>query len=350
MPEKKLNKLIMQYDYDLSVIIPANNEEFLSGTIQNILKQKRGRTEIIAVLDGGVWANPVIEKHPDVQVIYVPDTIGQRGATKLGIQLSKARFVMKLDAHCIWDEGYDVKMMEAFEKTGDNVVMVGIMRNLHVYDWKCPKCGKKEYQDRENICPIDGTTMKKKMLWEPRKGTYSQSYAFDSQPHFSYFSEYKQRPEYIKGKEEGLTESMSLQGSCWMATREKYWELQLTDPSFGSWGSEGIEVACKMWLSGGRVLVNHSTWYAHCFRTKPHFSFPYEQSGRGVDKTKARVWEHFFNGRFKQQIHPVSWLIEKFWPLSPGTPDDKRNNLGWTPEALALLKEKELGLKLKELV
>lgn len=51
--------------------------------------------------------------------------------------------------------------------------------------------------------------------------------------------------------------------------------------NYGSWGNQGIEVACKTWLSGGRVLVNHNTWYAHMFRTQgAEFGFPYPQSGR----------------------------------------------------------------------
>ena len=95
----------------------------------------------------------------------------------------------------------------------------------------------------------------------------------------------------------------------------------------GSWGNQGLEVACKVWLSGGRVLVNHDAWYAHMFRTQGgDFSFPYRQSNRGVQKTKAKVWDHFFEGRFKQQIHPVSWLVEKFAPV-PGWSDDQLKRL-----------------------
>ncbi len=173
------------------------------------------------------------------------------------------------------------------------------------------------------------------MIWAPRKGTYSQSYCFDSEPHFQYDSRYKNTPEYNEAKEKtGLTETMSLQGSCWMATREKYWELKLTDPAFGSWGNEGLEVACKTWLSGGRVLVNHKTWYSHMFRTQGgDFSFPYEQSGRGVDKTKKAVWDFILEGKIPGQIHPPSWLVERFNPP------------GWSPEALVELKKKEKVIK-----
>jgi hypothetical protein len=114
-----------------------------------------------------------------------------------------------------------------------------------------------------------------------------------------------------------------------MSTREKYWELGLSGEEFGSWGNQGIEVACKTWLSGGRVLVYHKTWYAHMFRTQGgDFSFPYHQSGRGVQKTKQKVWEFFTDGKWNKQIHPVSWLVEKFWPVP-----------GWTEEALRKLKD-----------
>lgn len=168
------------------------------------------------------------------------------------------------------------------------------------------------------------------MTWEPRKGTYSTSYSFDSEPHFQYNNEYKNTPQYVKDKTEtGLTETMSLQGSCWMATRDKYWELKLTDPDFGSWGNEGLEVACKTWLSGGRVLVNHKTWYSHMFRTQGQdFSFPYPQSGRAVQKTKQAIAKMFFENKYPKQILPLSWLLDKFAP----TP-------GWNDEQLAKMRE-----------
>ncbi len=318
-------------NYDLSVIIPARNEEFLARTIQDILEKKRAKTEIIAVLDGK-WANPPIEDHPDVTIIYLPESVGQRAATNIGARLSRAKFIMKLDAHCSWDEGYDLKMIEGFDKVGDNVTMVGIMKNLHIYDWKCYKCGKKVYQDVKPICPNDGTQMKKKMIWQPRRGTHATAYRFDAEPHFQYWSEYTQRPEYKKDLEEtGFTESFSLQGSCFMMTREKYMEFAIGREELGSWGNEGLEIACKTWLSGGRVLVNHGTHYAHCFRTKGDvFGFPYPQSGNEVSRTKQRVKDLFWNNKWDKQIYPLSWLIERFWEIP-----------GWSENQLKELKENE---------
>ncbi len=327
--------------FELSVIVPGNNEDFHAQTIKDLVEHTGEKTEIIAVLDSR-WAEPGIEQHPRVNVIYLSTVVGQRETTNVGVRLSKAKYVAKADAHCSFDDKFDEKMLEAFKQSGDNVTMVPVMRNLHAFDWKCRDCGDRTYQDaKPNVCGNCGkNNFKRSMIWKPRHGTAQQSYAFDSGPHFQYFKEYTQREEYRRDRETGLTESMSLQGSFFMATRENYWKLKLSDEKVGSWGNQGIELACKTWLSGGRVLVNHRTWYAHMFRTKADFSFPYKHINN-PEATKQRVWNHFFNGKFKDQIHPVSWLVEKFWPITPGTPDDKRNNIGWTSEALQKLKDKE---------
>ena len=302
----------------LSVVIPARNEEFLPQTIEDILKNKRGATEIIVGLDG---YKPKLPKHQDIKEVYYKESIGQRAITNRCVEQSISKYIMKVDAHCSFDEGFDVKMMEAFKEVGDNVVMAPTMRNLHVYDWKCYKCGHKEYQDRPNICPVDGNTMKKKMIWQPRRGTHNSAYCFDSEPHFQYHSSHK-------AKQVGdIVETMSLQGSAFMCTREKYWDLNICDEEFGSWGSQGIEVACKFWLSGGRVLVNKKTWYAHCFRTKAEFGFPYPISGKQIQNAKRKARDMFFKNKWGRAIRPLSWLVEKFWPVP-----------GWKDEDLAKLK------------
>jgi len=315
----------------LSILIPARREQFLKNTIDDALANIEADTEIIATLDGE-WANPPIPQHERVNIIYVPRSVGQRAATNLACKLARGKYVAKCDAHCAFDKGFDAKMLEAFEETGDNVVMVPVMRNLHAFDWKCPKCGKRTYQDKGDICPVCGTKMKKKMLWRGKKRPQSTSYCFDATPKFRYFEDYKHRPQYIKNKEEtGLTETMSLQGSFFMCTREMYLDLNLCDEAMGSWGNQGIEVACKTWLSGGRVLCNHATWYAHLFRTKAGvFGFPWPVSGRAQQITKKKVRDFLWSGEWEKQIHPVSWLVRKFWQVP-----------GWTDEDIEKLEANE---------
>ena len=52
---------------DLSILIPARNEMFLAKTIENILENIQGNTEIIAVLDGE-WSDPPIKDNKRVSL------------------------------------------------------------------------------------------------------------------------------------------------------------------------------------------------------------------------------------------------------------------------------------------
>jgi hypothetical protein len=313
---------------DLSILIPARNEMFLARTIEDILKNIEADTEVVAVLDGD-WADPPIPQNERVNVIKLNKSIGQRASTNLACRLSKAKYIMKVDAHCSFDKGFDRKMLDAFKVTGDNVTMVPIMRNLWAYDWKCFHCGWKKYQgptpEKCEDCG-KGDKIRRKMLWIGKHNPQSTSYCFDSSPKFTYFEDWKHRPTYIKNKKEkGLTETMSLQGSAWILTREKYWELGVCDEKFGTWGSQGIEVACKTWLSGGRVIVNHKTWYAHMFRTQGgDFGFPYQISNKDQKKAQNYARDLFFNNKWSKQVRPLSWLVEKFWPVKGWTEDDLR--------------------------
>lgn len=322
----------MSKKYKLSILIPARNEEWLALTVQNILEKKTDDTEVLIGLDGEL-SNPPIPDHEDVRILYVSKSIGQRKITKQCARLSNAKYIAKCDAHCTFENGFDTKMLEAFKKSGDDVVMTPVMKNLWMFDWKCFDCGYKKYQGpKPEKCPnCGGVNIKKKIVAIAKKSPQSVSFCFDSQPHFQYFKEYAKRPEYKKDLEEtGCTKSMSLQGSFWMMTREKYFDLDVDDEIFGSWGSQGLIVSCKFWLSDGQVLVNHNTWYSHLFRTQKDFGFPYPQSGRQVQNAKKVARDLFFNNKWEKQVHPLSWVLDKFKPIN-----------GWTDKEIEEQKERE---------
>jgi glycosyltransferase involved in cell wall biosynthesis len=319
---------------DLSILIPARNEMFLARTIEDILSNAEMDTEVIVVLDGQ-WADPAIKDAGNVNIIYLPNSIGQRAATNLACRLSKAKYVMKVDAHCAFDKGFDRKLMETMQ---DDWTVVPTMRNLHGFDWVCPD-GHRRYQGRSGIClePGCGKETVRDMVWEPRRGTRNYSYCFDTEPHFQYFRDYSKRPE---GRGD-LTETMSLQGSCFMMTREKYWELNICDEAFGSWGSQGIEVAVKTWLSGGKVMCNHTTWYAHLFRTQGgDFGFPYPQSQKQIAGAKKKARDMFFGRKWEGMKYPLSWLVERFMPVDVVVGG---KNIGWTQQDVENLKKVEAG-------
>lgn len=310
---------------------------FLGKTIENILANIEGDTEIVAVMDGDS-ANPDIPDNRRVSILQYSQSIGQRAATNQGVKLSKSKYVMKCDAHCAFDKGFDVKMMREMH---DNWTMVPLMKNLHAFDWVCPD-GHRRYQGPSGPCKECGKETKRDIMWEAKPSPNSVSYCFDSTPHFQYFGGWAKRPE---GQGE-ITETMSLQGSCWMLTRDKYWELNVCDENFGSWGSQGIEVAVKTWLSGGAVMVNRKTWYAHMFRTQGgDFGFPYEIKWSDQEKAKSFARDLFFNNKWPRQVRPLSWLIEKFWPVPGWTEEDlkrlKANTFRFSEEAIPKASEVE---------
>ncbi|MDD5013711.1 MAG: glycosyltransferase family 2 protein [Atribacterota bacterium] len=313
--------------YELSIIIPARNEIFIGKTVENLLQNLTGSTEIIIVLDGYTVPIPDIPCDSKVTLIGHTTSVGQRAACNEGARLSQSKYLMKMDAHCSIDKGMDSVMLADMK---DDWTFVPLMRNLWAFDWVCKKCGDRRYQGpTPTSCPkCDNTTeFEKDMKWIGKSSPQSTTYCFDSEPHFQYFNEFKKRPE---GKGD-ITETMSLQGSSFMLTKEKWFELNICDEGWGSWGSQGIEVAVKTWLSGGKVMVNHKTWYAHMFRTQGgDFSFPFPISGNQVSYAKKTAREIFYNYKWEKQKYPLSWLVKKFWPVK-----------GWTDKDLKELQEKE---------
>lgn len=316
--------------YDLSILIPARNEMFVAKTVQDILQNKRGKTEIIVGLDGA-WAEPGIDDHPDVRIVHVSESIGQRALTNRLCHLSNAKYVAKCDAHVAFDEGFDQKLIDAMQGH-DDWTITPAMKNLHAFDWKCPKCGSRWYQGPtptrcmkqseagkngsrvvENLDCDNTSGFIRKITWEPNhQRPTSTSFRFDRTLHFQYFKDFSKRPE---GKGD-ITPTLSLQGSFFMMTREKYWALNICDEEHGSWGQQGVEVACKTWLSGGEVMCLQTTWYAHMFRTQGgDFSFPYRQNDAQVKHAREYSRDLFIKGQWPLAIHDLQWLLDKFAPV-----------------------------------
>lgn len=297
--------------YDLSILIPARNEMFLAKTVENILTNIRGNTEIIVVLDGQ-WADPPVPQNERVTVLYNPVSVGQRAATNQAARISDAKYVMKCDAHVAFDEGFDVKMMADMQ---DDWTMVPAMYNLHAFDWVCDKCGHRIYQGpTPDKCDDCGGKMQRDIVWQKKESPYTTAMRFDRDLKFQYWGEYKKKQ---KGD---LVDTMSLLGACWMLTRDKYWELNICDELHGSWGQQGTEVACKTWLSGGRLVVTKKTWFAHMFRTQGgDFGFPYPLSGGDVEKARDYSKNLWLGNNWSKAKHDLKWLIEKFSP--PGWED-----------------------------
>ena len=318
--------------YDLSIIIAARNEFFhevdlLHHTVENVLANTGNQTEIIVVLDGydSGWPPQPLPSNPRLTVIQHSKSIGQRAACNEGARVSKAKFICKLDSHCAVDKDFDTKMMAHCDYL---TTLIPIQYNLHAFSWKCKQCGHEEYQgakpERCRKCKSKYLKQVVKWLprgWKERDGEWSgnpktTAWRFDSTLHFQYWPDLSKRFP----SEQKLTPTMSCLGACWMLQRERYWEIEGMDEKSGSWGQMGTELSCKTWLSGGQMLTNHHTWFAHLFRTQPNFGFPYPNPG--VERARARSREIWLNDKWPKAKYPLSWLIKKFAPV-PDFPDIK---------------------------
>lgn len=296
---------------DLSILIPARNEMFTARTVADILEHIEADTEVIVALDGA-WADPPIPQHERVTVLYFPESIGQRAATNRAASIAKGRYLMKVDAHCAFAQGFDRVMLEDMQP---DWTCVPTMKNLHAFDWVCKDCGHRTYQGGKRCGKCKSENVEMDVVWIAKSSPNSTAYRFDNTMHFQYWREYAKRPE----GQGDLSETMSLQGSCWMVSREKYFELDLSEEAFGSWGQQGVEVACKTWLSGGRVMVNKKTWYAHMFRTQEGFSFPYPLSGKQVSHAREYSRSLFLENKWPKAVRPFEWLLEHFAPVPDWT-------------------------------
>lgn len=277
---------------------------FLKRTIDDVLLHTEADTEIIAICDGE-WPNPPIPDHPRVTLVYHAKARGQRQAVNLAARMSKAKYIMKLDAHCSVEQGFDRKLIEAY-KEGQTVIPR--MYNLHAFDWVC-ECGHREYQDKDPIhC---GKKMQMEMIWRPRWHKRTDFARFDKDLRFQYWYRYDNMDKEV----------LCFVGAAFFMSRQRYWELDGLDEKHGSWGQMGVEISLKTWLSGGQQVVNKDTWFAHLFRTTQWFTFPYQNQTKDQERAQEYSKELWNLNRptelpkWNKAIHPLQWVVDKFAPV-----------------------------------
>ncbi len=279
----------------LSILTPSRNEDYLRQTVDDIFKHAEGDIEVLVALDN--WENPP-ELKPEPRLRIIKTAKGQRGATNELARIAKGEYLMKTDAHVSFSRGFDLEVLKALEGA---TVAVPALCNLHVYDFLCSN-GHRQFQGLFDKCEFCGNTeYRKELIWRPRPKPTMTNYYFDSGFRFHYAQEQDESP---------ITETMTIQGSCFTMRKEDYWRIKANDEIFGSWGQQGNEVAIKTWLSGGRVVSTRNCYYAHEFREIE--GFPYPNPSKRVLECIEQMQDLFMNNKWKQQIHPLIWLLEKF--------------------------------------
>ncbi|MBD3293836.1 MAG: glycosyltransferase [Armatimonadia bacterium] len=308
---------------DLSVIIPARNEQFLQPTIDSVLSASRGDTEVIVILDG-YSPDPPLREHHRLRVISLDDSIGQRAATNEGVRASSAKYVMKLDAHCKMANGFDMALAEDCDYLW---TVVPRMYSLEAFRWVCDGCKYSAGQGpRPQACAAcSGTEFSQRIVWHHHKPV--DYMWFDPDLRIHYFDSIGLKPyggdkkkyahkfrSWAKGE---ITDVLCGIGACFFMHRERYWELGGMDEQHGSWGQMAVEVALKAWLSGGRHVVNKGTWFAHMFRTQAGFLWPYENPSSAQERAREYSRDLWLHEKWSGQKRSLQQVIDKFAPL-PG--------------------------------
>lgn len=302
----------------LSVIIPGLNEQFMRATVEDVLNHTGEDTEVIAVCDG-YWPEPVLNDHPRLQVIHFTRPTGQRAATNAGARLSQAKYIMKLDAHCAMDDGFDVKMTQDMQS---DWTMIPQMYRLHAFDWRC-ECGWSVYQGSKPVvceeCKSPNIAMH--VVWEPRWSVGpTVTWRFDRDMRFQYWTRHKDRPEVQEQMKTGIVETLGCIGCCFLMERERFFQLGGMDERHGSWGQFGTELACKAWLSGGKMVTTTKTWSAHMFRTgnfskNGESTWPYEIHQKDIEAARSYSRDLWLQDKWPLAVRKLSWLVDHFAPV-----------------------------------
>lgn len=284
----------------LSIIIPSRNETYLTPTIRDLLDKAAGVIEVLVVLEG-YWCDLVHD--PRVHYIHRGRALGLRAAINAAAALARGGYLMKIDAHCMVDNGYDLKLLA---DCPDDAVVVPRRKRLDAENWR--------------LLESSAPDVDYEFLSFPGKDG-------PDQPDGLRGKKWIDRAERRSGTEFLVDENMCFQGSCWLMRREYFDHLDLMDEAnYGTFTNEAVEIALKAWLSGGRVLVNKKTWYAHYH--KPMAGGRGYRLGRNdMDRSYrfVRRWLDNSTGWRKQRL-PFAWLIDHFSPV-PTWPSNWKERL-----------------------
>ena len=190
-------------------------------------------TEVIAILDG-YWPDLPVPDHDHLTVIRPGRPLGQRAAVNAGARLSQARYIMKLDAHCLLAAGFDASLISDCKP---DYTIIPQMYNLHAFDWKCTNCGARTYQGPlPEICDKCGLDRFEKVLvWKPRQHKLTQFWRFDKKLKFQYWYDYHRRP----AAQGPLADTMSGLGACFFMPRARFFRVARPGRSARRLGSIG---------------------------------------------------------------------------------------------------------------
>jgi len=277
----------------LSIIIPARNEQFLSNTINDIFSKSQGPIEVIVVLDG-YWPNPPLIEKNNLVILHKGTPEGMRPAINSAANIATGKYLMKVDAHCVFDEGFDVKLQKDCK---EDWLVVPTRYSVDHEKWERTKVNNPiqyHYLSFPYEVSIHG------------RGIQSRPFGNDYN---------------LLRKDILIDDLMTFQGSCWFMHKDYFFNIiHPMDHENYYFFQESQELGMKVWLSGGRVVVNKNTWYAHLHKGR-FFGRGFFLSKKRKIESERYSTDFWVNNKWDKRIHDFKWLVDKFWPL-PGWLED----------------------------
>lgn len=287
---------------ELTIIIPARNEPFLNQTIDDLFANATGDVEVMVMLDGVMPDEPPSPR-PNLSLIYQSEPRGIGYAVNALARISTAPYIMKTDAHCAFAKGFDQALISHCEP---DYLLVPARYQLKDETWS------------RGYGPIHYLTLTYPWLLEPQFGwgLHGKKWRGESGLDGGYFW-----PEKAWADRYPLDDIMAFQGSCWFMRRDYYLSLGGIDPRYFLY-QESQDIGFKVWMSGGRVARDKSTWYAHLHKGNRHGRgyFINKQRGEATNRYSADFW---MNDKWDGIIpgRGIKRWVEHFWPI-PGWPED----------------------------
>lgn len=265
----------------LSIIIPSRDEPFLSQTVDDILKKATGDIEVIAILDG-YWPNPPL--HDDKRLIqfHRGTAMGMRNGIRSAFEIARGEYLMKTDAHCMFQEGFDELLQKNCE---DNWIVIPRRYGLNKETWQ-----RNEPTDEKPFVDYEYFIFPKRFKPISLHG-------------FRWNSRTLEKENVL------VDDTMTFQGSCWLMKRDHFARNNfMTDPGYkGFHKQEAEELGLSTWYSGGRVVVDKNVWYAHMHKKYP---------GYPVNRPLLEdCYKYSYQHWVTEQKDKFFELINKFWPV-----------------------------------
>lgn len=291
----------------VSVMIPARNEKFLNKTVKMLRKRATGDLEILVMLDGAPPVKPIAAEW-DVRVLENEVAQGIGASTWEMAKHARGEYIMKLDAHCLMAPGFDEALKEHCD---ENDLVVPARYQLKDVGW------------RRGYGPIHYLFLTYPWLQEPQFGAGLHGKKWQSEDGLGKRAVGREYfwPEREWADRHPVDDIMAFQGSCYFMHRKRFLELEGVDRRCILWG-EAINIGMKVWMAGGRLLRDKSTWYAHLHKGRKH--------GRGywMDKKfmqRINLWtaDYWMNDKWEHRlkVRTMRDFVEHYWPI-PGWPDD----------------------------